>query len=64
MRTQWIGSTLRKRWSSFSSAAKPARASSSDEEGSRCPSAFTRTEGISPIGVSNVLGWHPAGSSE
>ena len=28
------------------------------------PCRFTLTEGIRPIGVSSVLGWHPAGSLE
>ena len=39
-------------------------ASSSEEVGSMLPWRFTRTEGIWPIGVSKVLGWHPAGSLE
>jgi len=39
-------------------------ASSSEEVGSSLPSRLTRTEGICPIGVSNVDGWQPAGSFE
>ena len=44
--------------------ATPARASSSEENGSRSPLRLTRTEGICPMGVSKVVGWQPAGSFE
>ena len=41
---------------------EPLRASASDANGSIFPSALTRTDGIWANGVSNVLGWQPAGS--
>ena len=62
--TQCRCSKFRNRWSRSSSAAAPARASSSDENGSTRPWRLTRTDGIWPIGVSSVLGWQPAGSLE